>query len=99
MVSPSDESVLSSLLASWVARVLTSLSMPSLTSVVGLSASLVGLVAGQYFPPTPEGVKVIHSKHQKGVTISYKEVCFSTHYVMGRMSNRFSLKFARQPQA
>ncbi|KAL4768318.1 Alpha/Beta hydrolase protein [Aspergillus nidulans var. acristatus] len=80
MVSPSDESVLSSLLASWVARVLSSLSMPSLTSVVGLSAALVGFVAGQYFPPTPEGVKVIHSKHQKGVTISYKEpeICETT---------------------
>ncbi|KAL4747104.1 hypothetical protein BDW72DRAFT_22979 [Aspergillus terricola var. indicus] len=80
MDDPSDESVLSSLLASWLARVLPSLSMPSLTSVVGLSASLVTLVAGQYFPPTPEGVKVIHSKHQKGVTISYKEpeICETT---------------------
>ncbi|KAL4788087.1 Alpha/Beta hydrolase protein [Aspergillus varians] len=54
--------------------------MPSLTSLVGLSAGLVGFVAGQYFPPTPEGVKVVHSKHQEGVTISYKEpgICETT---------------------
>ncbi|KAL4919475.1 Alpha/Beta hydrolase protein [Aspergillus aurantiobrunneus] len=54
--------------------------MPSLTSLVGLSTSLVGIVAGQYFPPTPEGVKVVHSKHQEGVTISYKEpgICETT---------------------
>ncbi|KAI9374944.1 Alpha/Beta hydrolase protein [Aspergillus egyptiacus] len=54
--------------------------MPSLKSWIGISASLAGLVPAQYFPPEPEGVKVIHSKHQKGVTISYKEpgICETT---------------------
>lgn len=70
-------SALSSLFSSWVDRVLPclSLSMPSLSSLFGLSAGLVGLVAGQYFPPPPKDVRVIHSKHQEGVKISYKEVC------------------------
>lgn len=54
--------------------------MLSLTSLLGLSAGLVSLVAGQYFPPSPEGVKVVHSKHQKGVTISYKEVMRSDSF-------------------
>jgi carboxypeptidase D len=49
--------------------------MPSLSSLVGVSAGLASLAAGQYFPPSPEDVRVIHSKHQEGVTISYKEVC------------------------
>ncbi|KAL4883328.1 Alpha/Beta hydrolase protein [Aspergillus karnatakaensis] len=72
--------VLSSQLAYWVARVLPLPPMPSLTSLIGLSTSLVGLVAGQYFPPSPEGLKIIHSKHQEGVTISYKEpgICETT---------------------
>lgn len=35
---------------------------------------LAVVVAGQYFPPTPEGVKVVESRHQEGVRISYKEV-------------------------
>ena len=47
--------------------------MPSLKSVIN-AAGLVGAVAGQYFPPTPEGLKVINSKNQEGVKISYKEV-------------------------
>jgi hypothetical protein len=37
-------------------------------------ALLVGTSAAQYFPPTPEGLKVVESKHHKGVKISYKEV-------------------------
>ncbi|KAL5342909.1 Alpha/Beta hydrolase protein [Aspergillus crustosus] len=69
-----------SLLASWINRELPCPSMPSLTSLVGLSTGLVGLVAAQYFPPTPEGLKVVQSKHQKGVTISYKApgICETT---------------------
>ncbi|KAL2865623.1 putative carboxypeptidase S1 [Aspergillus lucknowensis] len=69
-----------SLFPSWVGWVLSHLSMPSLVSVFGVSASLASLVACQYFPPTPEGVKVIHSKHNEGVTISYKEpgICETT---------------------
>lgn len=35
---------------------------------------LVGTSAAQYFPPTPEGLKVVESKHHEGVKISYKEV-------------------------
>lgn len=40
------------------------------------AAGLAGAAAAEYFPfpPTPEGVKVLKSKHQEGVTISYKEV-------------------------
>ncbi|KAL2833105.1 Alpha/Beta hydrolase protein [Aspergillus pseudoustus] len=54
--------------------------MPSLSSLVGVSAGLASLAASQYFPPSPDGVKVIHSKHQEGVTISYKEpgICETT---------------------
>lgn len=48
--------------------------MPSTKSVVIGAVGLAGAVAGQYFPPTPEGLKVVHSKHEKGVKISYKEV-------------------------
>lgn len=40
------------------------------------AAGLAGAVAAQYFPATPEGLKVIKSKHEEGVTISYKEVRF-----------------------
>ncbi|KAL2854636.1 Alpha/Beta hydrolase protein [Aspergillus pseudodeflectus] len=52
----------------------------SLSSLVGVSAGLASLAAGQYFPPSPEDVRVIHSKHQEGVTISYKEpgICETT---------------------
>ncbi|RDW78733.1 putative carboxypeptidase S1 [Aspergillus mulundensis] len=78
---PVNESALSTLISNWAARVLPSLSMPSLTSAVALSAGLVNLVAGQYFPPvTTDGAKVIHSKHQEGVRISYKEpgICETT---------------------
>jgi carboxypeptidase D len=48
--------------------------MPSLAYVIS-AAGLAGAVAGQYFPPTPEGLKVVNSKHQEGVKISYKDVC------------------------
>ncbi|CAI7578512.1 unnamed protein product [Penicillium bialowiezense] len=43
-------------------------------------ALLVGTSAAQYFPPTPEGLKVVDSKHHKGVKISYKEpgICETT---------------------
>ncbi|KAJ5104472.1 hypothetical protein NUU61_001819 [Penicillium alfredii] len=44
------------------------------------AAFLAGAAVAQYFPPTPEGVKVVESKHQKGVKISYKEpgICETT---------------------
>jgi hypothetical protein len=38
------------------------------------AVSLVGTAAAQYFPPTPEGLTVVKSKHEKGVKISYKQV-------------------------
>ncbi|KAJ5702439.1 hypothetical protein N7488_009987 [Penicillium malachiteum] len=45
-----------------------------------LASSVVGLAAAQYFPPTPEGLKVVKSKHEEGVKISYKEpgICETT---------------------
>ncbi|KAJ5795055.1 Peptidase S10 serine carboxypeptidase [Penicillium paradoxum] len=44
------------------------------------TAALAATAAAQYFPPPPEGVKVVESKHQKGVKISYKEpgICETT---------------------
>ena len=39
-----------------------------------VAACVAGTAAAQYFPPTPEGLKVIKSKHEEGVKISYKEV-------------------------
>jgi hypothetical protein len=54
--------------------------MPSLSSLVGVSAGLASLAAGQYFPPSPEDFRVIHSKHKEGVTISYKEVCLELKF-------------------
>ncbi|KAI9804428.1 MAG: hypothetical protein M1825_001327 [Sarcosagium campestre] len=41
---------------------------------------LLDISATQYFPPTPEDVKVLNSKHHPGVTISYKEpgICETT---------------------
>ncbi|KAJ9243607.1 hypothetical protein DTO207G8_1686 [Paecilomyces variotii] len=46
-------------------------------------AGLAGAVTAQYFPATPEGLKVIKSKHEEGVTISYKEpgICETTEGV------------------
>lgn len=38
------------------------------------AVSLVGTAVAQYFPPTPEGLTVVESKHEKGVKISYKQV-------------------------
>lgn len=38
-----------------------------------LLSGLLGLGLAQ-FPPTPEGLKVLKSKFQENVTISYKEV-------------------------
>ncbi|PYH98993.1 alpha/beta-hydrolase [Aspergillus ellipticus CBS 707.79] len=51
-----------------------------LVTLVAAWLASVAAVAGQYFPPTPEGVKVIHSKHHEGVKISYKnpEICETT---------------------
>ncbi|KAJ6155620.1 hypothetical protein N7470_006186 [Penicillium chermesinum] len=52
--------------------------------MVGLArlvvAFLAGTALGQYFPPTPEGLTVIHSKQEEGVKISYKEpqICETT---------------------
>ncbi|KAL2003970.1 hypothetical protein VTN02DRAFT_1266 [Thermoascus thermophilus] len=55
--------------------------MPSLTRYLA-AAGLAGAAAAEYFPfpPTPEGVTVLKSKHQEGVTISYKEpgICETT---------------------
>jgi hypothetical protein len=39
-----------------------------------VAISLNSVALAQYFPPTPEGLKVVNSKHQDGVQISYKEV-------------------------
>lgn len=38
------------------------------------AACLAGVTAAQYFPSTPEGLKIVKSKHEEGVKISYKEV-------------------------
>lgn len=40
------------------------------------TAALVVTAAAQYFPPIPDGLKVVESQHQKGVKISYKQVRF-----------------------
>jgi carboxypeptidase D len=48
--------------------------MLSLVPLLSVTAGLTLTAAAQYFPPTPEGLKVVHSKHQEGVKISYKEV-------------------------
>lgn len=74
--------------------------MPLLKSVIN-AAGLVGAVAGQYFPPTPEGLKVINSKHQEGVKISYKEVgdrhiCSCPNSMLTELFT--SLVFAKPPQ-
>lgn len=55
--------------------------MPSfLSQVIMTAAGLASVVMannqGNYFPPTPEGLKVVESKHHEGVKISYKEVSF-----------------------
>ena len=43
--------------------------------LVTVAAALwAGTAVAQYFPPTPEGLTVIDSKHEEGVKISYKEV-------------------------
>lgn len=44
---------------------------------------LAQAAAGKYFPPTPQGVKVVESKLQEGVKISYKEVRQSTLFPPG----------------
>ena len=56
------------------------LAMPFLASAVAVLAG-AGAVAGQYFPPTPEGLKVVHSKQYEGVKISYKEVSLPRYLV------------------
>lgn len=43
-------------------------------SVLAYGAALLPPTLAQ-FPPAPEGVKVIKSKFNKHITISYKEVC------------------------
>lgn len=48
--------------------------MLSLVSLLSGTAGLALTASAQYFPPTPEGLTVVHSKHQEGVQISYKEV-------------------------
>jgi hypothetical protein len=39
------------------------------------AASWASLAVSQYFPPVPQGVKTLKSKHLNGVNITYKEVC------------------------
>lgn len=39
-----------------------------------LALSLASVAAAQYFPPTPQGLKIVNSKHEEGVKISFKEV-------------------------
>lgn len=41
------------------------------------TAALAVTAAAQYFPPIPDGLKVVESQHQKGVKIAYKQVRFS----------------------
>lgn len=48
----------------------------AITTVAGLTSVAVASGQGSYFPPTPEGLKVVESKHQEGVKISYKEVIY-----------------------
>lgn len=43
--------------------------------------SLAGAAVAQYFPPSPKGLKVVNSKHEKGVKISYKEVSSHLFFV------------------
>ncbi|KAJ5908407.1 hypothetical protein N7495_001089 [Penicillium taxi] len=45
-----------------------------------LAFSLVATATAQYFPPTPEGLKVVNSKHEEGVKISFKQprICETT---------------------
>ncbi|GLI79427.1 hypothetical protein PoHVEF18_007762 [Penicillium ochrochloron] len=52
--------------------------VPTITWLAAVS--LVGTVAAQYFPPTPEALTVVESKHEKGVKISYKQpgICETT---------------------
>ncbi|KAJ5134652.1 hypothetical protein N7448_000328 [Penicillium atrosanguineum] len=45
-----------------------------------LALSLASVAAAEYFPPAPEGLKIVNSKHEEGVKISYKEpgICETT---------------------
>jgi len=47
-------------------------------SLLGAAGFLSG-VANAQFPPTPEGVTVLESQLDEGVTISYKEVGHPSH--------------------
>ncbi|CAG8027262.1 unnamed protein product [Penicillium nalgiovense] len=44
------------------------------------TAALAVTAAAQYFPPIPDGLKVVESQHQKGVKIAYKQpgICETT---------------------
>lgn len=57
------------------------------------AAFLAGAAVAQYFPPTPEGVKVVESKHQKGVKVSYKEVSFGFFFLVLFFLTRSCLPF------
>ena len=53
--------------------------MPSLIPLaIATAAGLANVVVAghnaNYFPPKPEGLKVVESKHEEGVKISYKGV-------------------------
>lgn len=47
-----------------------------------LAFSLASVAAAQYFPPTPEGLKIVKSKHEEGVVISFKEVGLWLHSIV-----------------
>ncbi|KAI9676190.1 MAG: hypothetical protein M1817_000935 [Caeruleum heppii] len=49
-------------------------------SFLAAAVALLSVATAQYFPPTPQGLKVLQSKFSPGVTISYKEpgICETT---------------------
>lgn len=48
--------------------------LATMTLTNWLALSLASVAAAQYFPPTPQGLKIVNSKHEEGVKISFKEV-------------------------
>lgn len=71
------------------------------------TTALAVTAAAQYFPPVPDGLKVVESQHQKGVKISYKQVRFSPKFLfIGKMVNYlnsdtdklYSLGSVKRPQ-
>ena len=58
-------------------------------------AAFAGIAAAQYFPPMPEGLRVVNSKHEEGVKISYKEVSFKLFWMLSRISSMLIFISAR----